>query len=378
MSDIGLAGPKPRPRRSTLRQKFLNLAASRAFQDWAARFPLTRAITRNEGEAMLDLMAGFVHTQALRALIEFRVLDILMDGPATLDDLATITQVPPDRLRVALNATVALGLLRLKDDTYDLTRRGAALTGVPGLADMIRHHDVLYRDLADAPAFFRGETETELARFWPYVFGAGAADDPDTAQRYSQLMTDSQTLVAEETLQAVSLKSTKHLMDVGGGTGAFLRHALKTTPGLQTTLFDLPAVVASADQSFRAANLSDCVTIRPGSFRDESLPTGADTISLVRVLYDHADETIAKLLKNAHDALPTGGRIIVSEPMTGGAAPTKAGDAYFAVYTLAMDTGRTRSISEIGQALAKAGFTKITSPKTNRPFITSVVTARKI
>ena len=378
MSDIGLVGPKPTPRRSTLRQKFLNLAASRAFQSWAARFPLTRAITRNEGEAMLDLMAGFVHTQSLRALIEFRVLDILMDGPVTLEDLASTTQVPSDRLRVALNATVALGILRLKNDTYDLTRRGAALTGVPGLADMIRHHDVLYRDLADPAAFFRGETETELARFWPYVFGAGAADDPDTAQRYSQLMTDSQTLVAEETLQALSLKDTKHLMDVGGGTGAFLRHALTATPGLQATLFDLPAVVTAADQAFKAAHLSNRVTIRPGSFRDESLPTGADTISLVRVLYDHADDTIAALLQNAYDALPSGGRIIISEPMTGGATPTKAGDAYFAVYTLAMDTGRTRSIDEIARALANAGFAKITAPKTNRSFITSVVTAKKI
>jgi len=327
---------------------------------------------------MLDLMAGFVHTQALRALIEFRVLDILMDGPAVLDDLATTTQVPPDRLRVALNAAVALGLLRLKNDSYDVTRRGAALTGVPGLADMIRHHDVLYRDLADPAAFFRGETETELARFWPYVFGAGAADDPDTAQRYSQLMTDSQTLIAEETLEALSLADAKHLMDVGGGTGAFLRHALKVTPNLTATLFDLPAVVATAESAFRKAGLSDRVTIRPGSFRDEVLPVEADTISLIRVLYDHADETVARLLKNVYDALPSSGRIIISEPMTGGDRPTKAGDAYFAVYTLAMNTGRTRSAVEISQALAMAGFAQIEVPATNRPFVTSVVTAQKI
>lgn len=378
MSDIGLAGPKPRPRRSTLRQKFLTLAASRAFQNWAARFPLTRAITRREGEAMLDLMSGFAHTQALRALIEFRILDILMDGPRSLEDLAITTQVPQERLRVLLNATVALGLLRLRNDAYDLTRRGAALTGVPGLADMIRHHDVLYRDLADPAAFFRGETETELAQFWPYVFGAGAADDPDTAQRYSQLMTDSQTLVAEETLNAVSLKHTRHLMDVGGGTGAFLRHALISTPDMHATLFDLPAVVTSATEAFEAASLADRVTIRPGSFRDESLPAEADTISLVRVLYDHTDETVAALLRNAYTALPAGGRIIISEPMTGGAHPTKAGDAYFAVYTLAMNTGRTRSVAELTSALEVAGFADIKTPNTSRPFITSVVTAQKI
>ena len=41
---------------------------------------------------------------------------------------------------------------------------------------MIAHHDVLYRDLADPVAFFRGETDTELARFWPYVFAAGQSE----------------------------------------------------------------------------------------------------------------------------------------------------------------------------------------------------------
>ena len=44
-----------------------------------------------------------------------------------------------------------------------MTRRGARLVGVPGLDAMIKHHDILYRDLSDPAAFFRGETETELA-----------------------------------------------------------------------------------------------------------------------------------------------------------------------------------------------------------------------
>ena len=326
---------------------------------------------------MLDLMAGFVHTQTLRALVELRVFDILLDGPRTAESLATIVQVPADRLRVALNAAVALKLLHLDLDSYDLTRRGAALTAVPGLREMILHHDVLYRDLQDPTAFLRGETKPELAEFWPYVFGAGAAKDPDAAVRYSKLMSDSQTLVAEETLQSISLAGIKHLMDVGGGTGAFLRHALTSTPGLQATLFDLPAVVSSAADTFVNAGLSDRITIRSGSFRDESLPSDADAISLVRVLYDHSDETVCALLARVFQALPSGGKVIISEPMSGGDAPTTAGDAYFAFYTLAMETGRTRSAAEIMHLLSQAGFNHCAPVKTNRPFVTSVVTASK-
>ena len=97
------------------------------------------------------------------------------------------------------------------------------------------------------------------------------------------------------------------------------------------------------------------MTIAAGSFRDDPLPRGADAISLVRVLYDHADDTVAALLGAVHDALPRGGRLIVSEPMSGGARPERAGDAYFALYCMAMRTGRVRSAAEIAGLLRQAG-----------------------
>ena len=81
------------------------------------------------------------------------------------------------------------------------------MLGVPGLADMILHHRVLYRDLQDPAAFFKGETEPELASFWPYVFGAQSGIAPDVARTYSNLMTESQGLVAQDTLRQVSQKT---------------------------------------------------------------------------------------------------------------------------------------------------------------------------
>ncbi len=68
---------------------------------------------------------------------------------------------------------------------------------------MIRHHAVFYRDLADPVALLRGGAETELARFWPYVFGASGPIDPEVAATYSGLMADTQAMVAEDTLRLV-------------------------------------------------------------------------------------------------------------------------------------------------------------------------------
>lgn len=369
MTETGLDAELQHPRKGP------GWAARLAQQPWfhrlCARVPGLSGIARAEGSALFSIVSGFVQSQALLALVELRVLHRLAEGPLPTARLAALCGAPADRMAVLLQAGAALKLLRCKGDHWHLTTRGAAFLTVPGLEAMVRHHPVLYRDLADPTAFFRGETSPELAAFWPYVFGAGGAADPDLAARYSDLMADSQGLVAEDTLRLVDFRKITHLMDVGGGTGAFLAAVGRAHPGLRRTLFDLPAVVAGA-----RARLGAEVTILPGSFRDEDLPQGADAISLVRVLYDHSDATVAALLANVRQALPPGGRLIISEPMSGGARPDPATDVYFTVYTLAMQTGRTRSAAEITALLKRAGFAAITPVRSLRPFVTSTLDAR--
>jgi len=158
-------------------------------------------------------------------------------------------------------------------------------------------------------------------------------------------------------------------MDVGGGTGSFLRAVHDRWPALRLTLFDLPAVLA-------AAQAPSGTTLHPGSFRDGPLPQGADTISLVRVLYDHSDATVAALLTAVAAALPPGGRLIASEPMGGGAQPDPQADVYFAVYILAMQTGRTRSAAEISGLVNAAGFVGISLKSSDFSYITCVLTAK--
>ncbi len=351
---------------------FTRLIAAPGFQKWAARFPLTRRFARKDGEALFDLVSGFCHSQILQAFVALDLHTSLLDGAKSLDGLVAQTGIPADRLEILMRAADALGLVRTKRQAYILSRKGAALAGVPGLSEMILHHDILYRDLSDPVAFFKGETETELAALWPYVFGQAEDLPPETADRYSALMSGSQALVAEDTLRAVSLSDVQCLMDVGGGRGAFLSAVAKRYPRMELKLFDLPGVVSDSDP-----DLPNTADIHAGSFREDALPRGADTISLIRVLYDHPDEVVADLLAKVHDALPETGRLLISEPMSGGHKPEKAGDAYFAIYTLAMRTGRTRSAAQITELCRSAGFSDIQTPRAARPFATSCLTAVK-
>ena len=372
-------GDLDRPRlRDRLYAWRTGLLRSRRFQVWAARTPLAARMARRDGEALFDLVAGFLHSQVLMTFVQLDLAEHLSRQPRSFEALALRTGINPDRMRVLCQAAASLGLMqRQRDGRFALGRLGAALPGIPGLAQMIRHHDVLYRDMADPVAFFRDAPETGLAAFWPYVFGATGEIDPETAATYSELMAQSQTLVAEEALRVLDLGGIGTLLDVGGGTGAFLTAVGLAHSQLNLHLFDLPVVIEPATRRFAEAGLSARAQITGGSFRTDSLPSGADAISLIRVLYDHSEDTVRMLLSKCHATLPSGGRLIVSEPMSGGNRPDRAGDAYFGPYCLAMGTGRARSAAEIAVHLEAAGFADIRHRKTARPFITSVVEARK-
>ena len=89
------------------------------------------------------------------------------------------------------------------------------------------------------------------------MFGATGAVTADTAETYSELMAQSQTLVAEEALRVVDLRGVKTLLDVGGGTGAFLTAAGLAHPDLQLHLFDLPVVAEGAAARFARSGLTE-------------------------------------------------------------------------------------------------------------------------
>ncbi|MGL4237304.1 methyltransferase [Tabrizicola sp.] len=367
------AEPRPPVARPEAHGFLTRLALSPRFHRLAARIPGLRWIARREGAALFSIISGFVQSQALAALVEARILHMLASGPMTTEELTYGCAIPPASLTVLLRAGAALKLLSVdRNGRWTLAPRGAAFLTVPGLEPMVRHHHVLYGDLNDPLAFFRDQTDTALAGFWPYVFGPMANENAVLAARYSRLMAESQVLVARDTLRLVDLSRRRHLLDVGGGTGAFLSEVAAAHPRLTLSLFDLPTVLAAVPPGLR-----DHVQCHPGSFLTDALPVGADTISLVRVLYDHPDEVVSRLLASAHAALPSGGLLVVSEPMSGGSRPDPATDVYFAVYTLAMRTGRTRSAAEIGGLLQSAGFADIRTRPGDRPYVTSVVTASR-
>jgi demethylspheroidene O-methyltransferase len=242
---------------------------------------------------------------------------------------------------------------------------GAPLVGNRALLDMIIHHGDFYRDLQDPLALLRGDVagKAVMAEYWPYINGE---DDPSpeslSANRvadYSRLMAHTQPLVTAEVIDSYSFVKHKHLLDIGGGQGAFVSQLVELYPQLQCTIFDLPGVAELANTHINELGLSNKINALGGNFFQGELPKGADIATLIRVIFDHDDSRVSILLRNVFNALEPGASLILAEPMAGTPGQEAMGDAYFGFYLLAMGRGRPRTQAEISAMLQKAGFESI-------------------
>ncbi|MHB8284671.1 MAG: methyltransferase [Caulobacteraceae bacterium] len=355
------------------------LLSDQRFHRWAADFPLTRPIARRRAQGLFDLVAGFVYAQTLAACVRLGLLQRLDRGPDTTAGLAADLALSQDAAERLLKAAEALGLAeRVDGDRYALGRHGAALLGNAGLLEMIDHHQHLYADLDDSAALLQsGGGRGALAAYWPYATSPAPRDaGQDSVASYSTLMAATVPTVAADILHAYPIKRHRRLLDVGGGEGAFLAYAGARAPQLDLMLFDLPAVAERAGARLRQAGLLCRSRIVAGDFLADQVPSGADLITLVRILHDQDDAGAAILLSAVRAALPPGGVLLIAEPMSGGSRPERVADVYFAFYFLAMGRGRIRSPAEIFDLLHTAGFSRMRVRKTRTPFLLGMIEAR--
>lgn len=357
------------------------LFASPRFQYWAARLPLIRWIAKSRARGAFDMLAGFAYAQTLRAYVESGIFAVLGEGPVTTAQVAERLDLSIEAAACLLRAGRALMLSEEAwPDGWMLGEQGAVIAANPGVQAMVRHHRLLYADLADPMALLRQDRRepTHLSRFWTYagaLHGAGERGR-DTAE-YSQLMAASQHFVADEVLASVSFRDVRRLLDVGGGHGAFLGAIGSAFPHLALGLFDLPEVAAKGAEILGEKLGASRITAHGGNFFADPIPTGFDMVSLVRILHDHDDAPAQALLANIHKSLAPGARLLIAEPMARVPGAEAMGEAFFGIYLWAMGSGRARSPKEIIAMLHAAGFSRARFVATAQPVNTSIIIAHR-
>jgi demethylspheroidene O-methyltransferase len=341
------------------------LLADPKFLAFAQRNPLMRPMARTKSRGLFDLLAGFSYSQVLYSCVSLRIFEHVGQNRIAISALAAKLNLPENKTDLLVRAAVALELLNFDKGQVILGPHGAALLGQPWIMRFVEHHRHFYCDLEDPVAMLNGSYAKEgLRKFWSYE------DAHSDKSSYSALMAASQQAVSQQIIDAYNFRQHKKILDVGGGSGAFLQALGARYPQLQLNLFDLPGVVALAERPRLITN--------GGDFRVDSLPRGMDIVTVIRVIHDHDDDPVLAMLRNIREACTNGTTLLIAEPFAGQPDLARITDAYFNLYFAAMGQGRTRTPQEIAKIAAKAGFGQLKIWPTNMPLITGVISLTAI
>ncbi|MGP0064640.1 MAG: methyltransferase [Isosphaeraceae bacterium] len=310
-------------------------------------------MSRNDGPdiwALTDLCTPWcVHVVAT-----LRVADHIAAGKDQIDDLAKAADADPDSLHRVLRHLIGKGLFAEPEaGRFALNDAAGALLDssmLPGL-DL----DGIGGRMAYAWGSLLGAVRTGAPAYHT-VFGRPFWEDlaahPDVAASFDALMGPAGHGIPDpEVLVGGGWESVSTVVDVGGGTGSLLSEILRAHPNLRGTLVDLPSTVARSEEIFRAAGVSERVTLAGQSFFDP-LPPGADLYLMKNVLADWPDREAMALLSRCAEAARPSGRVVV----LGGVSPDGVDSPSPELLMMVLVGGKDRCLSQFRELARAAGL----------------------
>lgn len=216
----------------------------------------------------------------------------------------------------------------------------------------------------------------------PESFNSGAPEwergemSDVAAQRIASFMHSHSMAPARGAAAQAVFGEVKHLMDVGCGSGVYGIEIARAHPDLQVTLMDLAAMAHEAGSYVERAGMRDRVGTAGVNMFTEAWPVGPDAHFFANVFHDWSVETNTLLARKSFEALPSGGRIFLSEILMDddGAGPWHA--AAFSLLMLVGTLGKQYSLPEFRAMLESVGFTRVEAVRTGGGYY-SLVSAVK-
>ena len=305
-------------------------------------------------EQVFQAMFGFMVTKCLSAVAFHRIPDALENGPLYYTALASETGTDQRALHRVMRLLSSIGIFaEVEPGTYGLTPASEYLRS--GHPESMRGLAVMLTSESHWLPWGRLEDTLQSGMSGPrHAFGTDIfswfqhADNQEQWQIFNVAMTSFSSGTSHAVVGSYDFSRFRHIVDVGGGHGYFLRTLLNAAPDARGTLFDLPAVVAGAPAH-------DRVDVASGSFFD-GVPAGGDCYTLKHIIHDWSDDQCRQILGHIAAALADDGRVLVCETvMPEIAAPHPA--KFMDVNMLAMtEGGCERTEKEFAALFASAGL----------------------
>jgi len=320
---------------------------------------------------------GFMGSKALFAALNIDLFGHLVGSGKTLDALVDETGVASNRLSTLLAALTSIGLVIREGITY---RNAPAsdrylVRGAPAyFGDYYRFQidRQIYPALVHLDAGIAGDTQ-RLA----FDSLAGLTDDPNEADAFTRAQHAGSMGPAVMVARKLDLGGARHLLDVGGGSGAFSIALCQRNPELRATVLDFPNVIDVAERFVKEAHLEDRIDFIRADAINGAWPPDRDMILFSYLLSAVAESSFPLLLTKAWEALRPGGRLLIHDFMLddGETGPALAA-LWFLQYLWGRIDGISFSAATLGEQLKAHGYLEV-SDQVVIPEITKLVICSK-
>ena len=263
---------------------------------------------------------GFMASQAVFTGLEVGVYDALAaagEAGLTADQLKAKCGIAAPRMLTLLTSLTAIKSLQLNSGTYTLSPNSSRY-----LVQSSRHY------YGDYLRYQMGRQFYHRMGALPDVMTTGEApsyaswfSDPETAATYTQAQHNGSVATAKYLVKKkLALGEVSNMLDVGGGSGAFSYVFVESTPGLKSTVLELPEVCKTGEgiKATQAADVQARVNFTELDATSPDWPTPDGAFELVLMSYISGsvpEPIIGALYKNAFKALKPGGRLLVHDFM---------------------------------------------------------------
>jgi SAM-dependent methyltransferase len=261
-------------------------------------------------DRVFQVASSFMAAKYLFVATEVGLFEQLAEGPATLDELARRIAVPRRTTRLLVDAMVALGFVERQGDRYQNAAVAATFLSGRTPADLRPH--LRFWNRISFPRWGKLEEAVRTAR---PVFGDLALTEEEQAV-FSRGVEAFSAGAAQALATAYDFAPHTRVLDLGGGTGSFLRAILRQHPNVDATLFELRAAAAVARQRLAGDPLAARLRIVEGDFFADPIPEGHDAVIVANVAHLFLPERNLELLRRIRARVGAGARLLLVDLWT--------------------------------------------------------------
>ncbi len=266
--------------------------------------------------------------------------------PTSIGELALVAEASrPDRLRAWLDVGAAVGELRHRDETW--VAHGARAKAVAGGDALLRAH---YRSMLE----YQPGPYTELASL---LRGGGRTDLSTYAQTIADVSLAATPFVGAYLRGAIEAVQPARALDIGCGTGVYMRVMLETDPTVVVDGIDLaPDVVAHTEAELVREGYGSRVSLAAVDVRAWTPPKPYDVVTLINDVYYFPPGERAALYAKVREMLTPGGTLVVVSGLRPGSI---AGTHLHFLLVCQEGEAALPTRGEIEREVTEAGFTVV-------------------